>query len=899
MSTIEQKYRKKQHYLKKELYHLIKSDESIFDFIQENALDGLWYWDLMHPQHQWMDPKCWKTLGYDSDAMPRDASAWMNFVNPEDLKLATENAQKHDENPAHPYDQIIRYQHKNGSTVWIRCRCIVIRDHEGKAIRLLGAQHEVTKETGDATSGRQDHEIMLSILNKQSVFIIKTDLHGNYTFANDYFCQQLGVRREELIGKSSLEQILPQDHQKYRETVKQCIARQNIPHAVILRNSLPEQGSLTYEYVISAFTKEDKETVELLSVGYNITEKKKNEQALRVAHQRLTSHLNNSPLGIVEYNKALIVTKWSKRCQEIFEWSESEILNNHITAFNLIYKGDLKATGKIAEELLAGKVNGNISYNRNYTKSGKVVHCVWYNSVIKNESGEVISIMSLVQDISQQKHYEQTIIKSQLKLTNVINNLPGFVYRCKNDRHWTMEYISKACKEVLGFASKDFTGDHALPYNELIHPDDRAMVWNDIQEALKRKQQYQLTYRIIAKDKTEKWVWEKGIGIEDNKGNLLALEGFIQDITEKRKAERDILLEKTLSDNIINSLPGVFYLYNTKGQFLRWNKNLETVTGYSGEEISKIHPIDLFDEDEKELLTMKIANVFTAGEDYVEANFLLKNKQKIPYYFTGIAGVYKGETCLMGVGMDISDRVRAEESLKQLLFTTTEQNNRLKDYSYITSHNIRSSVSTLMGLMQLIEQEPENKDYLQLIQVTIEKLDKTIRNINELLNLENSSHLHQKTDCNLSEAIQRVIKLNDHLIKENHIEIRTHIKEGLTHHSIPSVLESIFQHLISNAIKYGTTPSSKTIEISAKEESGKIAIYIQDYGLGLDLKQCETKLFKPGSRFHPSLSDGQGMGLYMTKRQIESMGGSISIESTVNQGTTIKLYLYDETHRIH
>ncbi len=132
------------NYLKKELYELIKTDESIFDFIQESSLDGLWYWDLEKPEEEWMNPKFWTVLGYDPEEMPHKSTAWQNIINQDDLKLANENFNRHCENPDHPYDQIVRYTHKNGSTVWIRCRGMAIRDKNGKPVRLLGAHTDIS-----------------------------------------------------------------------------------------------------------------------------------------------------------------------------------------------------------------------------------------------------------------------------------------------------------------------------------------------------------------------------------------------------------------------------------------------------------------------------------------------------------------------------------------------------------------------------------------------------------------------------------------------------------------------------------------------------------------------------------------------------------------------------------
>lgn len=134
------------HYLKKELYERIKTDDEIFDFLQESSLDGLWYWDLTNQEQEWMNPKFWQTLGYDPAEMPHLASAWQDIINPEDLKAAVERVGLHIADPSVPYDQIVRYTHKDGHTVWIRCRGMAIRDATGKATRLLGAHVDVTAE---------------------------------------------------------------------------------------------------------------------------------------------------------------------------------------------------------------------------------------------------------------------------------------------------------------------------------------------------------------------------------------------------------------------------------------------------------------------------------------------------------------------------------------------------------------------------------------------------------------------------------------------------------------------------------------------------------------------------------------------------------------------------------
>ncbi len=133
-----------ENYLKRELYDLIKNDTSLFEFIQLGSLDGIWYWDLESPENEWMSAKFWEILGHDPNEKKHLAREWQEVIFKEDLELAMENLEKHCADPTHPYDQIVRYTHKNGSTVWVRCRGLAIRNEQGKAIRMLGAHTDIT-----------------------------------------------------------------------------------------------------------------------------------------------------------------------------------------------------------------------------------------------------------------------------------------------------------------------------------------------------------------------------------------------------------------------------------------------------------------------------------------------------------------------------------------------------------------------------------------------------------------------------------------------------------------------------------------------------------------------------------------------------------------------------------
>ncbi|MCC6443761.1 MAG: PAS domain-containing protein [Armatimonadetes bacterium] len=149
-------------------------------------------------------------------------------------------------------------------------------------------------------------------------------------------------------------------------------------------------------------------------------------------------------------------------------------------------------------------------------------------------------LVGVCTDITERKQAEEALAESRRAISTLLSNLPGMAYRCRNDRNWTMDFASEGSRSLLGYAPEDLLHNGNIVYADLIHPDDREVVWDAIQEALVYQRSYQLTYRIHANGGLEKWVWEQGRGITDARGNLQALEGFIADITQMKRAERQL-----------------------------------------------------------------------------------------------------------------------------------------------------------------------------------------------------------------------------------------------------------------------------------------------------------------------------------------------------------------------
>jgi PAS domain S-box-containing protein len=135
---------------------------------------------------------------------------------------------------------------------------------------------------------------------------------------------------------------------------------------------------------------------------------------------------------------------------------------------------------------------------------------------------------------------EKELKESERRLSTLMSNLAGVAYRCRNDPAWTMEFVSGGCRDLLGCEPEDLLGNKAVSYEDLIHPDDRGRVRSEVEAALAARVPFRLEYRIRTRNGQERWVWEQGRAVLDSDAVVTELEGFIEDISERKRAEGEI-----------------------------------------------------------------------------------------------------------------------------------------------------------------------------------------------------------------------------------------------------------------------------------------------------------------------------------------------------------------------
>jgi len=236
--------------------------------------------------------------------------------------------------------------------------------------------------------------------------------------------------------------------------------------------------------------------------------------------------IETSPDALVTCDLTGRITYVSKKGGKVFGYPETADLTGR-SIFEFLASSDHTRAAKAIEDLLTKGSQGALEF-MGVKADGSTFPIESIGESVSNPHGIPQEILYSVRDISKIKRLEESLVKSEQLLITMINNLPGMVYRCLNDEDWTMLFVSEGCLELTGYPSHIFIDKKALPYNDIIHPDDQAFVAKMVAAGLKKGNSFEIEYRIITSEGEVKHVWEKGKGVIE-KGQVLYLEGFIMD----------------------------------------------------------------------------------------------------------------------------------------------------------------------------------------------------------------------------------------------------------------------------------------------------------------------------------------------------------------------------------
>ena len=409
----------------------------------------------------------------------------------------------------------------------------------------------------------------------------------------------------------------------------------------------------------------------------------------------------------------------------------------------------------------------------------------------------------------------------------------------------------------------------------------------------------------LRKDGTRLFVSGTVRVITDEAGQRRGFIKIARDVTERLEAEARLRRERDFSAMILNSLPGIFYFFDAEGRWLRWNHNLETITGYSAEEIPRKLPVDFFAGGDRVKVAEAINEALREGETTVEASLLSRHREPAPFLFYGRRIQHDGKPCVMGMGVDISERKRAESELRdaqeQLKIYTTELEQRvvertahlrqslqsLENLLYHVAHDLRAPLRSMASFTTLLMDDYASqlddcaKDYARRIAGSAQFMDELVQ---DLLTYGHLTHANfTLSSISLEQHVDTVIEqLAGKIAARN---ARVEVERPLpVVRANPAVVNQIVLNLLDNALKFVPADRAPQIRIRA-ERNHHVRLWVEDNGIGIKA-EYHDRIFRVFERLHAGDQfQGTGIGLAIVIKAAERVGGRAGVESQLGEGS--------------
>jgi len=415
---------------------------------------------------------------------------------------------------------------------------------------------------------------------------------------------------------------------------------------------------------------------------------------------------------------------------------------------------------------------------------------------------------------------------------------------------------------------------------------NREMISDQLNLSIINGNTLDLELQIITAKGNERWV--RIISEPDFiNGKCVKLRGSFQDIDIRKRAELELLKVAEEKNMILESIGDGFFTLDVNWMVTYWNKEAENILQKKREEVIGRNIWDLYHQA---VGTVNYLNMLKAAEESKVQNYewfveSLKCWLDVTVYpsIKGLSIYFK----------DITERKFGEMERAKMVSDILKRNNDLEQFSYIISHNLRAPVANIIGLAEELSRDQvikgENNQLMDYLITSTKMLDTVIIDLNAVLQVKREI-MENKETVILSRLLEEVLTYIPNLIREQKVKFIIDFSAGEELWTLKSFMHSIFYNLISNSIKYHQPGINPIIEIKSERSGDNFILIFTDNGIGIDLIKNKGHVFGLYKRFHSHV-EGKGMGLFMVKTQVETLGGSISVESKVNHSTQFRLEL--------
>ncbi|GIW79337.1 MAG: hypothetical protein KatS3mg105_1144 [Gemmatales bacterium] len=511
----------------------------------------------------------------------------------------------------------------------------------------------------------------------------------------------------------------------------------------------------------------------------------------------------------------------------------------------------------------------------------------------------IIGSVGVALDFTERKAAELALRESQRTLATLMSNLPGLAYRCRIDKNWTMEFVSEGTIDLTGYQPDDFIGNRTLAFADLIHEDDRDMVWNEVQAALAENRPFRLLYRLKTATGEWKWVWEQGRGIVGASGQYEYLEGFITDISDRKRFEEALQRSEAKYRTLVENLTQAIFLKDRDLRLIAVNKPFCESVGKTAEEIIGKTDFDLFPPTLAEKHQRDDRRVLAEGIrlEIEEQRTIAGKTRTVQVVKSPVQDADGNNIGVLGIFWDVTEQRLLENQLRQ-----AQKMDAIGKLAGGIAHDFNNLLTAIIGNLELLRSETSGESpafelLTNAIKASIRASDLT----RQLLSFARQTPL-LTGPVNINESIEETVKLLRRTI-DPRISIETDLEPHLWQiRGDAAQIGQVLMNLCLNArdampeggrLVLATTNIEITPRDLRSHMEGRcgqfVRLTVSDNGIGMP-PEVREHLFEPFFTTKET-GKGTGLGLAVVFGIVSQHKGWIECQSEPGKGTRFDIFL--------
>lgn len=521
-------------------------------------------------------------------------------------------------------------------------------------------------------------------------------------------------------------------------------------------------------------------------------------------------------------------------------------------------------------------------------------------------------VQILIEDISVQRHTEEALRASERRFRLLAENSPGAIYLCKNDARYTMFYLNDQIEQITGYPKERFLED-GLSFADIYHPDDVEGIHSRVDEAVSERAPFHLVYRIRHASGEWRWLEEHGTGVFDEEsGDLLFLEGFLHDISERHHAQEALRASEQRYRLLAQNSMDIIAHFDVEGHFVYLSPAAKTLLGVGPEAVIGRSVYDFVHPEEA--TTIRIFHDEIRGKPgrYHLEHRLRHANGSYPWFETSLhvmtnEGTQQREA--IAVMRDVTDRRRLRdeirshaENLEATVARRTAQLQKLQAQSAEmeklaatgrmaagVAHEINNPLTgirnCLLILARHVPQQHADQRFLTLAQREIERITRIVNQMYQLYRPE----ADQPTRIRIEDEMRDICMMLERTFAKKHLDVHVAVEAGIPDPVLPEgTLRQILYNLLLNAAD--ASSEQGLVEFRAQSVENGIEIQVVDLGGGI-AEEVLPRIFEPFFTTKSGGGGSMGLGLSVSRSLATAMNAELDVENTVGTGTTFRLLL--------